>query len=234
MFLHQRCTQREHFDEPTRTLEEVREGYRLLEGINQLTRFADPFKQRLPPLLGADQCRSLTLLDLGAGDGSLGRELTSWAAQRGWSWRVTSLDLNPKALRVCGAGPRVAGSALALPFGDGTFEVVVATSMTHHLESDADVRRHFREAWRVARTAILICDLHRNPLLLAAVWLAVVALRGPAHFRSDAVVSVRRGWRVPEWQRLAREAAIPHAQVRWLHGARVVLQARKPHAAVAG
>ena len=36
----------------------------------------------LPRLLGAEQCRSLTLLDVGAGDGMLGHRLEAWSAKR--------------------------------------------------------------------------------------------------------------------------------------------------------
>ena len=227
MFLSHRAAQAEYFDAPDRTAAEVADGYRLLARVNRLFHFAEPFQRHLPRWLGAERCRSLSLLDLGAGDGSLGRALTAWAGQRGWSWRVTSLDLNPLALRLNPGGHNVAACALALPFADRSFDVVIASQMTHHLAPTAAVARHFREAWRVTRDTLFLNDLHRNGALLAVVWLATHLTRLPAELRSDGLLSVRRGWRLGEWRRLAEEAGIPDARV-WLHyGARIMLRARK-------
>ncbi len=227
MFLSRRSAQAEYFDAPDRTAAEVADGYRLLARVNRLFHFAEPFQRHLPRSLGAERCRSLSVLDLGAGDGSLGRELTAWAAQRGWAWRVTSLDLNPLALRLNPGRPNVAACALALPFTDRSFDVVIASQMTHHIPQTEAVARHFREAWRVTRDTLFLNDLHRNCALFAMVWLATHLTRLPADLRSDGLVSVRRGWRIGEWQRLADEAGIPNANV-WLHyGARIMLRARR-------
>ncbi|HSH93016.1 MAG TPA: methyltransferase domain-containing protein [Roseimicrobium sp.] len=207
--------------------EEIAEGYRLLGRVNKLFRFADPFEKLIPQYLGEEKCRNLTLLDLGAGDGSLARELTQWAAKRGWKWEVTCLDLNPDALQLNPSPRHVVGSALDLPFRDRTFDVVIASQMTHHLPGDDAVARHFREAWRVSREAVVIYDLHRNILLYTVIAIVLTAMRMPAHFKSDGLISVKRGWRVPEWTGLALQAGIPNPTV-WLeHGARITLLARK-------
>ena len=67
----------------------------------------------------------------------------------------SNCDLSPRALALNVGGRNVVGSAMALPFPDNAFDVVVASQMTHHLESDADVARHFAEAYRVARKAVV-------------------------------------------------------------------------------
>ena len=227
MFLSRRATQAEYFDAPDRSISEVSEGYRLLARVNRVFRFAEPFQRLIPQILGESRCRELTLLDLGAGDGSLGTELTAWASQRGWNWRVTNLDLNPLALRLNSSARNVAGSALALPFQESSFDVVIASQMTHHLGTDADVAQHFREARRVSRDAVLVYDLHRSLLMYSVIWLFLHAWGFPAHFRSDGLLSVRRSWRVSEWQALAKQAGLNGASVWREHGARVLLQARK-------
>jgi hypothetical protein len=76
----------------------------------------------------------------------------------------------------------------------------------------------------------LIYDLHRNAALYCAIGAVLLAMRVPAHFRADGLLSVRRGWRVGEWRRLAHEAGLDGARV-WLdRGARITLLARKPGA----
>src|SRR5882757_620494 len=97
MFLNRRTLQAEYFDSPERAPTEVAQGYAMLNHMNRIFLLADPYRRYLPKLFGNERCRSLSFLDLGAGDGWLGNELSRWAAGRGWSWRFTNLDLNPWA-----------------------------------------------------------------------------------------------------------------------------------------
>jgi len=224
MFLRERAAQAEYFD-GLRLREELKSFYRSLARVNRFFLNRKPFQCTIPRLLGPDACRQLRLLDLGAGDGTLGQELATWARKRDWDWTVTSLDLNPTALEF-GNGERVAGSAIDLPFLDESFDVVLASQMTHHLQCD-QIPRHFAEAWRVASKAVLICDLHRNGLLYATLF---VMLRLQGHSRDfieDALLSVQRGWRVAELRELTKRSGIGQLKVHLYFGARVVVMGRK-------
>ncbi len=226
MFLNQRTTQAEYFDLP-RPHPEIAAFYSSLARANRTFQFADPFQQLLPGLVGSEHCRHLTLLDVGAGDGSLGVCLAQWASARDWRWRFTNFDISVPALSLGRTDRNVAGSVLALPFADNSFDVVVASQMTHHLVSDADVVRHLYEAWRVARTAVLLSDLHRGPILYGLLRVMFPVFRYPKGFREEGLLSVRRGFRVPELRDLAGRAGLGDPRVSLYCGARVVLQARK-------
>ena len=225
MFLRHRAMQAEYFDGNDRTPDEIGAHYRALERLNQLTRFERPFRLWIPNLLGEAACQRLRILDLGSGNGQLGRVLTAWAAERGWVWEFTNLDLCPYAAELDPGNRHVVGSVTRLPFGDQAFDVVVATTMTHHLPSELEVIEHFSEAGRVAGRLVLLCDLHRNLLFQMVLWCVCLGESKP--FRSDAVLSIRRGWRVGDWRRLAQSAGLVGAKV-WLeHGTRVLLSFTK-------
>lgn len=226
MFFGSRATQAEYFDAPGRPADEIAEGYRSLGWVNRLFVFAEPFQRFLPKLLGKQNCQSLSILDLGAGDGSLGNLLTAWAAKRKWDWRVTNLDTNLEALRLNPDARNIASSALALPFQDNSFDVVIASQMTHHL-SDTEVVAHMREAWRVARRAVQLSDLHRGPMLFTLLWITFRFRPFPKHFQEDGLLSVRRGFRVGELRDFARQAGLPRPRVWLYYGTRVILQAKK-------
>ena len=226
MFLRQRSMQPEHLDLPGCTEAEIAASFRELNRVNRLFRFAHPFETALPQWLGKTNCERLDILDVGAGTGLLGKTLTEWARRRGWQWRFTNLDANPLALKIGDVPDGVVGSALQLPFPDGSFDLVVASQMTHHL-TDEHVVTHWREAWRVTRDAVFICDLHRNAMLYALVWLTLHLLRADPVVRKDGLISVRRGFRRSEWRDLAAQAGIPAASVWRYHGTRIVMQARK-------
>ena len=226
MFLSQRTTQAEYCDRTDLPVGEVRAVYQQLGRIHRLLHSADAFQRPVARLLGEARSRKVSLLDLGAGDGTIGRSIESWARGRGWDWRVVNLDANVTALGLHGRGLNVAGNVCALPFADESFDVVIASQMTHHL-TDADVVRHFAEARRVTRDVLCIVDAHRN---IGALWFISMLLRTlgfSPEFRSDAAMSVKRGWRVREWRGLAAKAGLVDASVQLRFGARVELLARK-------
>ena len=226
MFFARRSTQAEYFDLHGRSEVAILEAYRELNRMNRIFRFTRPFEELLPSWLGNARCARLEILDVGAGTGLLAENLTEWARERDWTWRFTNLDSNPTAIRHCAMPRTVSGSCLSLPFADDSFDLVVASQMTHHL-SDEEVVIHLREAWRVTRDAVFICDLHRNAGLYSMLWLSTLLLRLNGGVREDALLSVKRGFREPELSGLALKAGLTSANVKLSWGTRIVLQARK-------
>jgi SAM-dependent methyltransferase len=225
MFLSRRSRQAEYFD-VERSTAELAGFFSCLGRVNRSFAFSEPFERLLPGIVGELNCPALSILDLGAGDGMLGKELTDWAQERSWHWCVTNLDISLPALGLNPGGRNVVGSAFALPFHNNSFDVVIASQMAHHL-SDDEVIRLLREAWRVSRRGILICDLHRTLLVYCALWILLRAQRHTGPFYQDALLSVKRSWRVKELGKLAESAQIPDVQVSILRRARVVLKGLK-------
>jgi SAM-dependent methyltransferase len=226
MFFHRRSAQAEYFDLPDRPESETAAAFRDLDRLNRVFLFGRPIEEVVPKWLGHERCQQFDILDLGAGTGLMGKLLSAWAAKRGWCWRFTNLDTNRSALKLGGAPRAVAGSALALPFTDENFDLVIASQMTHHL-TDAEIVLHWREAWRVTRDALFICDLHRNAGLYAMLWLATRMMGIGQPVREDALTSVQRGFRLREWRALAKQAGLADARVWLYYGTRIVMQARK-------
>lgn len=228
MFLRHRSRQAEYFDEKEQPEAEVERSYRELDRLNRCFRHADPFRRRLGRGGDGGGWREVRILEVGAGTGGLACELKGWAEDRGWRWEFTCLDANPVAARLNPLSGSVCGNATALPFDSGSFDWVIASQMTHHLD-DREVVRHFQEAWRVARRGIVISDLHRNLFLLALVTVTGPLLGLSHRMREDGRLSVRRGFRIREWQWAAEEAEIPRSEVEVevQFGCRIVLVAER-------
>jgi SAM-dependent methyltransferase len=230
MFFAHRSTQAEYFDLHAQSEATALETYRELDRMNRFYRFTRPFEEILPLWLGTERCSRLEILDIGAGTGLLAQRLSEWAEKRGWSWHFTNLDSNPTAVRFCMMPQVVSGSCLSLPFAERSFDLVLASQMTHHL-NDEEVVIHLREAWRVTRDALFICDLHRNAGMYAMLWFSTILLRLKRDVRADALLSVKRGFRRRELCRFAVQAGLESVSVKLSYGTRIVLQARKtsPH-----
>jgi ubiquinone/menaquinone biosynthesis C-methylase UbiE len=100
----------------------------------------------------------------------------------------------------------VVADALALPFGDGAFDLVSCNLFAHHL--NAQQLTHFvQEALRVSRQAVLINDLVRHPLHLALAFAGFPLMRSRVAWL-DGLTSVRRAY-VPEEIRKMIASALP-------------------------
>ena len=115
------------------------------------------------------------------------------------SLRISAADSGSASASLTPAGHlKVCGDALALPFRDGSFDIVGSSLFAHHLEPD-ELARFAREGLRVARHALVINDLIRHPLHWALASAGRVIYRSRIT-RHDAVASVRRAYTVEEMQ----------------------------------
>jgi hypothetical protein len=134
--------------------------------------------------------RELSLLDVATGSGDVPRGAAQALARTGVRLQVTLADRSPAHLR---PGARcVAADAMALPFRDGSFDLVSCGLFAHHLEPE-ELARFAGEALRVARVAVLINDLRRSWTHLALVYAGLPLYRSRLT-RHDAPASVRRAY----------------------------------------
>ncbi len=97
------------------------------------------------------RCRPTSVLDVGCGNGDL------LAACRDAGWSACGLEPRPGDLtraRIAGLAV-VAGDAVRLPFPAGGVDWVVMRHVPHHLP---DLRAALSEAWRVARSGLLLAE----------------------------------------------------------------------------
>jgi ubiquinone/menaquinone biosynthesis C-methylase UbiE len=152
--------------------------------------------------------KHFSLLEVAAGLGEVPELVRRRLARRGITLDVTLLDrahshlaVNHLGVNHRGGGDRgsesrgIVADALALPFGDGAFDLVSCSLFAHHLGAQ-QLARFIREGLRVSRRAVLINDLIRHPLHLALVY-ASFPIMGNRVAWLDGLTSVRRAY-VPD------------------------------------
>jgi SAM-dependent methyltransferase len=148
------------------------------------------------------------LLDVGTGSADIAAALQQDATAAGVDVCVMGLDLSEDLAR--GARQRlgtgaVVASALHIPLADRSVDVIVCSQLLHHF-AEQDARALVAELHRVSRGWVLISDLRRSWLAAGGFWVASALLGFHAVTRSDGVVSVLRGFTVPELAALVRDS----------------------------
>ncbi|MFW6078558.1 MAG: methyltransferase domain-containing protein [Gemmatimonadota bacterium] len=175
--------------------------------------------RRLEPLMPGE--RPAEVLDVGTGSGELPRAVIEHARRRSRRVRVTALDRHPQTVGI--ARRRLApypearvlrADALALPFADDRFDIVLLTLTLHHFDDD-DAVRVLRELDRVSRGGgLIVDDLERCwPNYFGARWLAATLWRRDPITRHDGPVSVLRAFTPNELTTLARRAGLVRPRV---------------------
>ena len=157
---------------------------------------------------------SLSLLEVAAGAGYVPLAAATRMRKLGVHLQVTLLDRAHAHLKnSSGNGTSaVAGDALALPFADGSFDVVSCCLFAHHLEPQ-EVVQFVNEGLRVCRAAAIINDVVRDPIHLALVYLSLPLYR--SHFtHHDAPASVRRAYTVEEMRQMLRQTTAASVEIK--------------------
>jgi ubiquinone/menaquinone biosynthesis C-methylase UbiE len=157
----------------------------------------------------ANASGDFSLLDVGAASGDMGACLGRWYPDA----RVTSLDLNISHLARCD-GDRVCGDAFRLPFQPAAFDFVFCSLFLHHFPDD-EVVKLLAGFGQVARRAVLVIDLERNPIPYYFIpWTRWVFGWDPVTV-NDARISVEAAFQAEELEQLAKRAGLkdPRARV---------------------
>jgi len=156
---------------------------------------------------------SLSLLEVAAGAGFVPKAASEGIQKLGVQIDVTLLDRAPSHLKNDSRNgtSAVAGDALAIPFADGSFDLVSCCLFAHHLEPQ-EVVQFVNEGLRVCRTAVIINDVVRDPVHLALVYLSLPLYR--SHFtHHDAPASVRRAYTISEMRQMLQQTTVARVEI---------------------
>lgn len=212
----------ELLDDLTAPPAQVRESLRNIARANRWFGGLAAVRWGLEQLLSGRRPASLSLLDIGTGQGDVPLALERVLARRGTRLRAVGLERHPVAARAArGEGlPTILGDGRRLPLRDRSVDVVVVSQVAHHLTADG-VSELAREASRVAATGVVLADLRPSATAAWGFRLASRVLGFDRSTRADGVLSLARGFRRPALAELLGRAGAA-ARVAHRPGARIV------------
>jgi len=154
----------------------------------------------------------IRILDVGTGYADVPRAIARWGRRAGLPVEIEGMDHHEHIVRLArqasGSYPEIRicqADAMALPYPEGSFHIVLASLVLHHMEGEAQVRL-LAELHRVASQVVLVNELRRGSWPFLVTWGALHALTTNRLTRHDGPLSVRRGFLPEELMVLARRA----------------------------
>jgi SAM-dependent methyltransferase len=209
-----RSTEKEMMDLPGNPKELLVEDLRNLRIINRYLGGYRGVMKGLKRLVRKDAMSRFSLLDVGTGSADIPKVIVRWARNRHIEARIVALE--PELITAQEAAHQtqhwpeitvIRGDALAPPFKATSFDFVLASQMLHHFADDRIMA--LLKIWsKLARKAILVSDLVRDPLAYYGIRMITHLFTRNQMTRFDSPLSVRRSLTLNEWRELFREAAI--------------------------
>lgn len=169
------------------------------------------------------------LLDIGTGAGDMPLALCRWGRRHGVRFQTVAVDNHRGVVRQARRLVRpeagltlVLADARRLPFGSQAFDVVLCSTMLHHLSYDEGIAL-LRAMAQTARHGIVVNDLRRSRGHYLAARLVLPLLARNRLTRHDGPLSVRRAYSLDELRTMAEAAGLVGARLRPVLGYRVLL-----------
>lgn len=154
------------------------------------------------------------LLDVGFGHGDMLRAIARWARRRAIAVDLIGVDLNPKSAAVARAATPTAWP-IEYRTGDyrdvaGELDFVVSSAVAHHM-TDAEIHDFLRFMEARAGRGWIVNDIHRGRFAYYGFPLLARIMGWHRIVRQDGQLSIARGFRRGDWQRLIAGAGIDPA-----------------------
>ena len=182
-------------------------GHRItLEGVRAFVR-------------GWDKSQPFRIIEIGCGGGDNLRVIKNWGARQGLQLQLTGIDINPECIRFAkeqagNAGIEFICADYRVAVFDSKPQLVFSSLFCHHFSEEALVTQL---AWMQQNSGIgaFINDLHRHSLAYYSIKGLTAAFSKSYLVKNDAPLSVLRGFRKKDWQKMLQAAAITGASVQW-------------------
>lgn len=173
--------------------------------------------------------RHFRILDVGTGAGDIPEMLLRWGSRRGVRLTIVAVDNHCGVLQyVRSVRPPlsrlilVQADGVCLPFQARTFDVVVCSTMLHHLDWHQGIAL-LQSMAAIARYGVVVNDLVRSRLHYYAARLVLSVVARNHVTRYDGPLSVLRAYSVEEVREIARLAGLAQAHIYTALGYRFVL-----------
>lgn len=163
--------------------------------------------------------RQLTVLEIGCGGGDNLRAIKNWAAYIKLPVALLGIDINAECIAYANEQTRNNGiqfihSDYKLTQLPSKPDIVFSSLFCHHF-TDEELALQLQWMKQNSALGFFINDLHRHPLAYYSIKVLTQLFSRSNLVKNDAPLSVRRGFRREDWQRLFATAGIENYNCKW-------------------
>jgi 2-polyprenyl-3-methyl-5-hydroxy-6-metoxy-1,4-benzoquinol methylase len=218
----QRSQQKELMDDYSLSGDELALNLRELELTNRL------FGSQAALLNSLDKVRdhypeykSLSIVDVGCGNGDLLRALSKWAKTKKLLLNLLGIDINPFMIEQAKVQSRAFSDiryqvidVFSSEFSKFSFDIICLNSFCHHV-SEAELIKILDQLRKQARLAIVINDLQRHAISYYSIKFLVKLFRLSKLSQHDGPLSVLRAFHKREIIDILKKSHIEHYSISW-------------------
>ncbi len=197
------------------SLDKIAQINRLLGG-NKLT--LDGVKKLISEV---PQEQTITVLDLGCGNGDMLRVLADFANEYNRSIKLIGVDANPFTIgyaKKCSSRyaniEYLSEDIFELDFEQIKFDIALCTLTLHHFRND-DIIQLIEKLERTTTLGIVVNDLHRSKIAYRLFQMIAVVFRLNEMSRKDGLTSILRGFKKNELIDFSKNFPNSNSVIKW-------------------
>ena len=218
-----RSAEPELLDRPGIPFVDLARNLRELDVINTLLVGHRITLKGLRKLLGKNTHTPVHIAEIGCGGGDNLRVIHRYLLAQGCPHRLTGIDLKPECIEYAQAHSGIGPGAvewICSPYETVCFpetaqpDIIFCSLFCHHFP-DAELVSQLHWLQANSRLGFFINDLQRHPVAYYSIRQLTRLFSRSYLVKNDAPLSVLRGFRKAEWQRLFRTAGLPSPEITW-------------------
>ena len=198
----------------TQTLKELKIINKLLGGNNVTTSALESVIKKYPK-------SSYTIADVGCGGGDMIRIMAKWAKEKNVDCQFIGIDANPNIIQAAEKNLKdlsnvkfVCQNVFDRNFLQEKVDIITCTLFTHHF-TDEELILMFQNFKESTGIAMVINDLHRNPLAYYSISLLTQLFSKSTMVKNDGPLSVLRSFRRKELENLIKTSGFHRFDLDW-------------------
>jgi 2-polyprenyl-3-methyl-5-hydroxy-6-metoxy-1,4-benzoquinol methylase len=217
----QRSYQKELLDSSTVPFSDIKRNMQELDYINKNLGGHAITLKGLKSLLKSVNSKNdpLLIIEIGCGGGDNLRVIKNWAAVHGCNISLEGIDINKECISYAESLSENGDiKFICSDYKDVVFQqrpdIIFSSLFCHHFTDDELV---FMLQWMKQNSSIgfFINDLHRHSLAYHSIKMLTQIFSKSYLVKNDAPLSVMRGFKRKEWEKLFAEAGIGNFRCRW-------------------
>jgi 2-polyprenyl-3-methyl-5-hydroxy-6-metoxy-1,4-benzoquinol methylase len=162
--------------------------------------------------------KEISVCEIGCGGGDNLNAINNWCKKNNIKAKFTGIDINQNCIEFAkqeNPGMEfISSDYKQIYLGENKPDIIFSSLFCHHF-TDEELIEMMQWMQANCRIGFFINDLHRHPIAYYFIQLATKLFSGSYLVKNDGPLSVLRGFKKKEWQKILNKAGIKNHSIQW-------------------